>query len=103
MVRRGLRSLVPLLKNNLGVTHSSVLPSINVLLPIAVLLGERPNEPLDTVPESRCRLMLWRSDHRQPYFFLSFLIDKHRAAKDWFHDGPAATGISCARHERDQS
>ncbi|PWU52350.1 hypothetical protein DLJ47_19130 [Micromonospora sp. S4605] len=46
-VRRGLRGLVPLLKNNLGVTHSSLLPSIMVLLPLVVMLGERPNEPLD--------------------------------------------------------
>jgi hypothetical protein len=32
----------------LGATHSSVLPSINALLPLVVLLGERPKEPLDT-------------------------------------------------------
>nr|WP_221380245.1 DUF262 domain-containing protein [Actinoplanes polyasparticus] len=46
-VQRGLRELVPLLKNNLGVTHSSLLPSMAVLLPLVVLLGERPNEPMD--------------------------------------------------------
>lgn len=46
-VQRGLRHLVPLLKQNLGVTHSRLLPSVNVLLPLVVLLGERPDEPLD--------------------------------------------------------
>jgi hypothetical protein len=46
-VRCGLRHLVPLLKRNLGVTHSRLLPSVNVLLPLVVLLGERPDEPLD--------------------------------------------------------
>lgn len=47
-VRRGLRHLVPLLQQNLGITHSKLLPSVNVLLPLVVLLGERPDEPLDT-------------------------------------------------------
>ncbi|MGH3973341.1 MAG: hypothetical protein ACRDS9_08445, partial [Pseudonocardiaceae bacterium] len=46
-VRWGLRHLVPLLQQNLGVTHSKLLPSVNVLLPLVVLLGERPDEPLD--------------------------------------------------------
>lgn len=46
-VKRGLRELVPLLKQNLGATHSSVLPSANALLPLVVLLGERPKEPLE--------------------------------------------------------
>jgi hypothetical protein len=45
-VRRGLRELVPLLRQNLGATHSSVLPSTNALLPLVVLLGERPKGPL---------------------------------------------------------
>lgn len=40
-VRRGLTHLVPLLKNNLGVQHSSLLPSVLVLVPLVVLLGER--------------------------------------------------------------
>jgi hypothetical protein len=47
-VQRGLRHLVPLLQNNLGVTHSKLLPSMVVLLPLIVLLGERPDGPLDT-------------------------------------------------------
>ena len=46
-VQRGLRHLVPLLRDNLGVTHSRLLPSVNVLLPLVVVLGERPDEPLD--------------------------------------------------------
>lgn len=47
-VQHGLRHLVPLLQNNLGVTHSKLLPSMVVLLPLIVLLGERPDSPLDT-------------------------------------------------------
>ena len=46
-VQAGLRQLVPLLKNNLKISHSSLLTSINVLLPLVVLLGERPKEKLD--------------------------------------------------------
>lgn len=45
-VQRGLKVLVPLLKNNLKISHSSLLPSMLVLLPLIVLLGERPDEPL---------------------------------------------------------
>lgn len=46
-VQRGLRHLIPLLRENLKVRHSSMLPSVVVLLPLVVLLGERPDEPLD--------------------------------------------------------
>lgn len=46
-VQRGLRHLVPLLQNNLGATHSKLLPSMVVLLPLIVLLGERQDEHLD--------------------------------------------------------
>jgi hypothetical protein len=56
-VRRGLRHLVPLLKNNLRVDRSSLLPSVNVLLPLVVLLGERPNEPLE--PEIADGILYW--------------------------------------------
>jgi hypothetical protein len=56
-VRRGLRAAVPLLKNNLGITHSSLLPSIVALLPLVVLLGERPNEPLDV--ETANGILYW--------------------------------------------
>jgi hypothetical protein len=56
-VRRGLRELVPLLRQNLGVTHSSLLPSINVLLPLVVLLGERPSQPLG--PQTTNGILYW--------------------------------------------
>jgi hypothetical protein len=56
-VRRGLRSLVPLLKNNLKVSHSSLLPSMLALLPLIVLLGERPDEPLP--PETADAIVYW--------------------------------------------
>ncbi|WP_158842771.1 GmrSD restriction endonuclease domain-containing protein [Saccharothrix deserti] len=46
-VQRGLRHLVPLLQNNLGASHSRLLPSMIVLLPLIVLLGEREDEQLD--------------------------------------------------------
>ena len=56
-VRRGLRDLVPLLKNNLKVSRSSLLPSMIVLLPLIVLLGERPDEPLPI--ETANALIYW--------------------------------------------
>lgn len=43
-VQRGLRHLIPLVKSNLKITHSSLLPSVNALIPLVVLLGERPDE-----------------------------------------------------------
>jgi hypothetical protein len=46
-VQRGVRHLVPLLQSNLKVSHSSLLPSVNVLLPLVILLGERAEEKLD--------------------------------------------------------
>lgn len=56
-VRRGLQHLVPLLKQNLGATHSKLLPSVNVLLPLVVLLGERADEPLDA--ETANGILYW--------------------------------------------
>ena len=56
-VRRGLRSLIPLLKNNLKVSHSSLLPSMLVLLPLVVLLGERSDEPL--LSEAADAIVYW--------------------------------------------
>jgi hypothetical protein len=56
-VRRGLAHLVPLLQNNLKVSHSSLLPSVNVLLPLVVLLGERPDEPMDA--ETAKGILYW--------------------------------------------
>lgn len=56
-VCRGLDHLVPLLKNNLKVSHSSLLPSLIVLLPLIVLLGERPDEALDA--ETANGILYW--------------------------------------------
>jgi hypothetical protein len=56
-VRRGLKHLVPLLKNNLGVQHSSLLPSVLALVPLVVLLGERPDAPLGD--EERDAVLYW--------------------------------------------
>jgi hypothetical protein len=46
-IRRGLAHLVPLLKKNLNISQSDLLPSMLVLLPLIVFLGERPDQPLD--------------------------------------------------------
>jgi hypothetical protein len=46
-VRRGLARLVPLLQANLGLARSEPLPTVTALIPLVVLLGERPDEPLD--------------------------------------------------------
>lgn len=56
-VQRGLRHLVPLLKENLGITHGSLLNSVVVLLPLVVLLGERPDEPME--PETADAVLYW--------------------------------------------
>lgn len=56
-VQRGLSVLVPLVKNNLKISHSSLLPSMIVLLPLIVLLGDRPNEPLP--PETADAILYW--------------------------------------------
>ncbi|WP_426505291.1 GmrSD restriction endonuclease domain-containing protein [Dactylosporangium sp. McL0621] len=45
-VERGLRHLVPLLKANLGLARSGPLPSLAALIPLIVLLGERPDGPM---------------------------------------------------------
>jgi hypothetical protein len=81
-VQRGLRALVPLLKNNLGLTHSSPLPSIVVLLPLVVLLGERPNEPLDN--ETADGILYW--------FLAATVGNRHSASTDTLlgQDIPAA-------------
>ncbi|WFE65537.1 DUF262 domain-containing protein [Micromonospora sp. WMMD714] len=47
VVQRGLRRLIPLLRTNLGLTRSDPLPSMVVLIPLVVLLGERNDEPID--------------------------------------------------------
>ncbi|MFI5910838.1 DUF262 domain-containing protein [Dactylosporangium sp. NPDC051541] len=45
-VQRGLKDLVPLLRSNLRLTRSEPLPSLSVLIPLIVLLGERPDQPI---------------------------------------------------------
>jgi hypothetical protein len=47
-VQRGIRHLVPLLKGNLKLTRVDPLPSTVALIPLVVLLGERPETPLDS-------------------------------------------------------
>ncbi|MGH3902051.1 MAG: GmrSD restriction endonuclease domain-containing protein [Pseudonocardiaceae bacterium] len=81
-VRRGLRHLVPLLKQNLGVTHSRLLPSVNVLLPLVVLLGERPDEPLDA--ETANGVLYW--------FLVATIGNRYSGAADTLlgQDIPAA-------------
>lgn len=56
-VQRGLSVLIPLIKNNLKISHSILLPSMMVLLPLIVLLGERPDEPLPA--ETADAIMYW--------------------------------------------
>jgi hypothetical protein len=81
-VQRGLRHLVPLLKENLGITHSSLLPSTNVLLPPVVLLGERPDEPLDA--ETANGILYW--------FLVATIRNRYSGATDTVlsQDIPAA-------------
>jgi hypothetical protein len=56
-VQRGLSALIPLIKNNLKVSHSRLLPSMLVLLPLVVLLGERPDQPLPS--ETAKAILYW--------------------------------------------
>ena len=45
-VRRGLDHLVPLLKKNVGIDHSQLIPSANALVPLVTYLGTRPDKAL---------------------------------------------------------
>lgn len=45
VVQRGLRRLVPILKD-IGIEHSSLIPSLNALVPLVMLLGSRPDDRL---------------------------------------------------------
>lgn len=56
-VQDGIRHLVPLLKKNLKITHSILLPSMLVLLPLIIFLGERPDERMDE--ETRDSILYW--------------------------------------------
>jgi hypothetical protein len=53
----GLRHLVPLLKNNLRITHCNYLKHPLTLLPLIIYLGERPSGPLDR--EKANSLLYW--------------------------------------------
>jgi len=44
--QRGVAHLVPLLKNNVGVATSELLPATNALVPLVAFLGSRPDVPL---------------------------------------------------------
>lgn len=46
VVRAGLKRLVPILKDA-GVEHSSLVPSLNALVPLVMLLGSRSSDRLD--------------------------------------------------------
>ncbi|HEX6681606.1 MAG TPA: DUF262 domain-containing protein [Candidatus Limnocylindrales bacterium] len=46
-VQRGLRHVVRLLKAKLKVSRSDVLPSLIPMIPLTILLGERPDGPMD--------------------------------------------------------
>ncbi|MFV2102968.1 GmrSD restriction endonuclease domain-containing protein [Micromonospora sp. LOL_024] len=47
VVKRGLRRLIPLLEHELKLTRSDPLPSMIVLIPLVVLLGERTEDRVD--------------------------------------------------------
>ncbi|SCG34891.1 GmrSD restriction endonuclease domain-containing protein [Micromonospora humi] len=48
VVKHGLRRLIPLLRSHLGLTRSDPLPSMIVLIPLVVLLGERDDDTIDS-------------------------------------------------------
>ncbi|MGC4888068.1 GmrSD restriction endonuclease domain-containing protein [Micromonospora sp. DT227] len=57
VVKHGLRRLIPLLRSHLGLTRSDPLPSMIVLIPLVVLLGERSDETID--PETSNGIIYW--------------------------------------------
>ncbi|GAA2337311.1 GmrSD restriction endonuclease domain-containing protein [Dactylosporangium salmoneum] len=57
VVQRGLKALVHLLKSDLRLSRSESLPSLTVLIPLVVLLGERPDEPVDE--QTNKALLYW--------------------------------------------
>ncbi|WP_328855392.1 DUF262 domain-containing protein [Microbispora hainanensis] len=81
-VRRGLRHLVPLLTENLKITSSALIPSHATLLPVTILLGERPDAPLDA--ETRDGILYW--------FLLANLRNRYNNSTDTMlgRDIPAA-------------
>ncbi|MEU4235500.1 DUF262 domain-containing protein [Nonomuraea sp. NPDC026600] len=71
-VQRGLRHLVQLLKENLKITSSALIPSHMALLPLIVLLGERPDTPLDN--DTRDGILYW--------FLLANLRNRYSGSTD---------------------
>ncbi|MGV9806771.1 GmrSD restriction endonuclease domain-containing protein [Micromonospora chersina] len=57
VVKLGLRRLVPLLQTHLKLTRSDPLPSMIVLIPLVVLLGERTDDTVD--PETSNGIIYW--------------------------------------------
>lgn len=83
-VKRGLRHLVPLLQENLKVANSNLIPSHVALLPLIVLLGERPDAPMD--PEIANGIIYW--------FLLANIRNRYSGSTDTRlgQDIPAARG-----------
>ncbi|MEU9887671.1 DUF262 domain-containing protein [Sphaerisporangium sp. NPDC051011] len=83
-VKRGLRHLIPLLQENLKVSNSNLISSHIALLPLIVLLGERPDVPLD--PETANGIIYW--------FLLANLRNRYSSSTDTRlgQDIPAARG-----------
>ncbi|MGW4638431.1 GmrSD restriction endonuclease domain-containing protein [Sphaerisporangium sp. NPDC004334] len=83
-VRRGLRHLVPLLQQNLKVSNSNLISSHIALLPLIVLLGERPDAPLDA--ETANGIIYW--------FLLANIRNRYSSSTDTRlgQDIPAARG-----------
>ncbi|RKS73196.1 hypothetical protein BZB76_3886 [Actinomadura pelletieri DSM 43383] len=71
-VQRGLRHLVPLLQQNLRITSSALITSHISLLPLIVLLGERPDAPLEA--ETRDGILYW--------FLLAGLRNRYSSSTD---------------------
>lgn len=57
LVRRGLGHLIPLLQKNVGIETSTLLPSVNALVPLVAYLGIRESKPLQE--EEANALIYW--------------------------------------------
>jgi hypothetical protein len=84
-VQRGLRSLEHLLRGKLRLTRSDPLPSMIVLIPLVVLLGEWPDAPMDT--ESANAVIYW------------FLVATIRARYSGSTDTKLSQDIRAARRD----
>lgn len=71
-IQKGLKHAVRLLKAKLKVTRSDVLPSLIPLIPLSILLGERPNGPLD---KPTANAMIY-------WFLLATIGDRYSGASD---------------------